>query len=218
MINEMKSELSNRGISFTKVVDISKLPEKETRGYNIAVLIGLVLSPDYIQKLSESDTTDYSEYGEKEHRVGEIAEWLADFIKANGYSAFAQSDKNLINGFFDVTTKTTTLPHKKIAILAGLGWIGKNNLLVSPKYGSAFCMSTVLINAPLPIEDSPIIRPKCGDCSVCKDICPTSVIHGTTWEQGMNRDLIVDVYHCICCLKCLVNCPWTQKYMQNRLS
>jgi len=59
--------------------------------------------------------------------------------------------------------------------------------------------------------------PKCGDCNVCKDICPTGAIYGSTWEPGMNRDFIIDVYHCDGCLKCLVNCPWTQKYMKNNI-
>jgi len=121
-------------------------------------------------------------------------------------------------GFYDETTKTTPLPHKKIAILAGLGWIGENNLLVTQEYGSALCMCTILTNAPLPTENKPIIMPKCGECTICKDICPTGAIHGATWEMGMNRDLIVDVYHCDGCLKCLVNCPWTQKYMKNNSS
>jgi epoxyqueuosine reductase QueG len=215
MVNELICELYTRGVNLIKVVDISMLSEKENRGYSVAILIGIVLSSDYILRLSKENKVDYSEFGEKEHRAGDLAEWTADFIIAKGYKAFAQSDRNLIHGFFEETTKTTPLPHKKIAILSGLGWIGKSNLLVTKEYGSALCMCTVLTNAPLPNENRPIIMPKCGECTVCKDICPTSAIHGTTWEPDMNRDLIVDVYHCVGCLKCLVSCPWTQKYMEN---
>lgn len=134
-----------------------------------------------------------------------------------GFKAFAQSDGNIINGYFEEATRTSVLPHKKIAILSGVGWIGKNNLFVTEEYGCALCIGTVLTNAPLPIENSQIIIPKCAGCTVCKDICPSNVIHGTTWEPGMNRDLIVDVYHCECCLKCLVHCPWTQKYMESNI-
>jgi epoxyqueuosine reductase QueG len=76
-------------------------------------------------------------------------------------------------------------------------------------------MGTVLTNAPLPFDNKPIMEPKCGNCEICKDICPAGVIHGTVWEQGMNRDLIVDVYHCDVCLKCLVNCCWTKEYADN---
>ena len=215
MLNELIFELNTRGSNIVKVVDISMLSANENRGYSVAILIGIVLSPSYIFRLSKENIIDHSEFGEKEHLTHELAEWTADFIIEKGYKAFALSDRNLIYGFYNETTKTTPLPHKKVAILAGLGWIGKNNLLVTQEYGSALCMCTVLTNAPLPTENRSIIMPKCGECTVCKDICPTGAIRGATWEIGMNRDLIVDVYHCDGCLKCLANCSWTQKYMNN---
>lgn len=218
MMNELISELKNHGVNCVKVVDISMLSEKENRGYSGALLIGIVLSSNYILRLSKENILDQSEFSEKENVTDKLAEWTADFIIAKGYEAYAQSERNLLNGFYDVNTKTTPLPHKKIAMLAGLGWIGKDNLLVTQEYGSALCMCSVLTNAPLPTENKPIVMPKCGECTVCKDICPTGVIHGSTWEIGMNRDLIVDVYNCETCLKCLVNCPWTQKYMRNNSS
>lgn len=219
MVKELISELNIHGADFIKTVDISMLSEKENRGYEAAILIGILLSPKFILGLSEEKIALPTEFWEKEHRTHEFAEWTADFIIAKGYKAFAQSDGNMNRpGLYDAATKTTVLPHKAIALLAGLGWIGKHNLLITPEFGSALCMCTVLTNAPIPTENRPIIMPKCGECTVCKDICPTSIIHGTTWEPGMNRDLIVDVYHCECCLKCLVHCPWTQKYMKSNIT
>ena len=218
MITELISELKTSGVDFIKTVDISMLCEKENRGYHTAILIGMVLSPEFICGLSKETIAVPSEFWEKEHRTQELAEWTAGFIIEKGYKAFAQSDGNLINGYFEQATKTTVLPHKKIAILSGMGWIGKSNLLVTEEYGSALCLCTVLTNAPLSTEKRPMTMPKCGECTVCKDICPTNVIHGTTWQPGMNRDLIVDVYHCECCLKCLVHCPWTQKYMKSNIT
>jgi epoxyqueuosine reductase len=218
MLKELISELNIRGASFVKTADISMLSENENRGYNTAILIGIILSPEFILGFSKGTISVPSEYWEKEERTQELAEWAADFIALKGYKAFAQSDGNIINGYFEEATKTSTLPHKKIATLLGLGWIGKSNLFITQKYGSALCMCTVLTNAPLPIENKQIIMPKCGGCAVCKDICPANVIHGTTWEPGMNRDLIVDVYHCECCLKCLVHCPWTQNYMKDNIT
>lgn len=215
MYNELVTKLNNRSINLVKVVDISLLTEKENRGYNIAIIIGVVLSPEYIFRQLIENIVDYSEFGEKEHRTDEISEWIADFIIAKGYRAYAQSERNLIDGYYNENTKSTLLPHKKIAMLAGLGWIGKSNLLVTQEYGSALCIGTVLTNAPLPTENRPIMKPKCGDCTICKDICPAGVIHGTTWERGMDRELIVDVYYCEGCLKCLVNCYWTRKYVEN---
>lgn len=85
---------------------------------------------------------------------------------------------------------------------------------MSEQYGRALCICTVLTNAPLPAENREMTRPRCGGCTICKELCPTNVIHGTTLEPGMNRDLIVDVYHCECCIKCMVYCTWTQSYME----
>lgn len=217
MLDKLMLELKSRGVDFVKVVDISMLSANENRGYRTAVLIGIALSPGYIYRLSEENASDCQEFVAKEHAADNLAEWVADFIKDKGYKSFAQSERNLINGFFNADTKTTALPHKKIAMLAGLGWIGKSNLLITQEYGSAFCMCSVLTEAPLPTKNLPIIRSKCGECDICRDICPAKVIHGTEWEEGMARELIVDVYHCKACLKCMINCPWTQRYMKNRI-
>lgn len=219
MLEELISQSYAHGADFIRTVDISMLSEKENRGYSVAILIGIVLSPDYIFHLSKENKLDTSEFSETEQRTDELAEWIADFIVSKGYDALAQSERRLLaKGFFDETTKTTPLPHKTIAIFSGLGWIGKDNLLVTKEYGSAICMCTVLTNAPLPTDNKPIIMPGCGECTVCKDICPTGVIHGCIWNRNVHRDSIVDVYNCIGCLKCLANCPWTQKYMKDNRS
>ena len=123
MLNQLISELNTLGATIVKAVDISMLTANENRGYSVAILIGIVLSPSYIFRLSKENIIDHSEFEEKEHLTHELAEWTADFIIAKGYKAFALSDRNLIHGFFDKTTKTSSLPHKKIAILAGLGKI-----------------------------------------------------------------------------------------------
>ncbi|MCM1991282.1 4Fe-4S dicluster domain-containing protein [Oceanirhabdus seepicola] len=218
MLNELISQLTNFGANFVKIVDISMLSAEENRGYSVALLIGIVLGPSYIFRLSKENIIDSCEFSEKENDADKLAEWSADFIVTKGYKAFAQSERNLgLHGFYEETTKTTPLPHKKIAILAGLGWIGKSNLLVTQEYGSALCMCSVLTNAPFLTENRPIIMPKCGECTTCKNICPTGAINGAIWEMDMNRDLIIDVYHCDGCLKCLSNCPWTQKYMKDNI-
>lgn len=121
MLDELISELNTHGVNFIKAVDISLLSAKENRGYNFAILIGITLSPGYLFRLSKQNILEHSEFGEKEHLADELAEYTADFIISKGYKAFAQSERNLTHGFFDESMKSTPLPHKKIAILAGLG-------------------------------------------------------------------------------------------------
>lgn len=213
MLNILIAELHKRGASFVKIADISGFPAKQTQGYPIALLIGIALSPAYIARLSQQNVCDHSEFSNKEMLVDRLAEWAAEFIISRGHQGFAQSESNLISHrLFNSETKTTPLPHKTIAVMGELGWIGKNNLLVTKEYGCAFCMCTVLTNAPLPVENKPVVTPQCKECSVCKDVCPVQALHGSTWGTGINRDLMVDVYRCTTCLKCLVHCPWTQKY------
>lgn len=213
MFNELKSEFTARGASFIKAVDISMLTPEENQGMNSALIIGMVLSPSYINHFSKENTADYSELSQKERSADGLADFAAEYFTNKGYRAFSQSSSSqLTAGTFDTATKKTVLPNKKIALLAGLGWIGKSNLLITGEYGSALCISTVLTNAPLPKMNEPMLMPKCGDCTVCQDICPAKVIHGVTWGVEVDRDQIVDVYHCRACLKCLAHCVWTQKY------
>lgn len=192
------------------------LAEHQNHGYGTALLLGIALSPEYLYRLSKESSIDCSEFSEKEMAADRLADWAADYIVANGYRAFSQSENNLkVHGFYDDSTKSTTLPHKTIAVIAGMGWIGKNNLLVTYDYGNALCMCTVLTDAPLPANNPPIIQPQCGDCTVCIKICPPGALHGATWGPGIDRDSIANIGKCKCCLKCLVQCPWTQKYIQN---
>lgn len=216
MLNALICELHNRGADIIKTVDISMLSDQERLGYDTAILIGIVLSRKYIYRLVTEDTIDYSEFAENENQTDRLADWTADFIAAKGYRAFSQSEDNLLqHGDYNELEKRTPLPHKKIALMSGIGWIGKNNLLVTKQYGSAVSICTVLTDLPLSTENKAIEMPKCGNCMVCANICPAKVISGITWGFDVDRDKIVDVYHCETCLKCLANCPWTLNYMND---
>jgi len=61
-----------------------------------------------------------------------------------------------------------------IALRAGIGWIGRNNLLVHPDYGARIRLATVLTGIPL-IEDTEI-KKDCGICMNCIDICPAHAL------------------------------------------
>ena len=87
MLNELISELNIRGANIVKAVDISMLSVNENRGYSVAILIGIVLSPSYIFRLSKENIIDHSEFEEKEHHTHELAEWTADFIITKRYKA-----------------------------------------------------------------------------------------------------------------------------------
>jgi epoxyqueuosine reductase QueG len=228
--NELESELKLHGADFVHFVDISQLPVEQNKHFPNAILIGIALSPDYLRKITR--TTNYlkkmkdsnfmneDEFHLREAEADRLADYIAQYIRQKGYAAYSQSEDNTIStGFYDEKAKTTPLPHKTIAVMAGLGWIGKHNLLITPEFGSAVCMCTVLTDAPLKTALNTPVNSLCGSCSVCTNICPTEAIKGKTWDIGISRDELVDVYKCTTCMECLAYCPWTQTYMKkNRLA
>jgi epoxyqueuosine reductase len=61
------------------------------------------------------------------------------------------------------------------ALRSGLGWIGKNGNLITPKAGSWYFIATLITDLPL-VYDDPFVKDHCGTCTRCIDACPTNAI------------------------------------------
>ncbi|MGC8561269.1 MAG: tRNA epoxyqueuosine(34) reductase QueG [Phycisphaerae bacterium] len=77
----------------------------------------------------------------------------------------------------------TPLLEREMAARAGLGWIGKNTMVIHPKKGSWFVLGELLTNLDLP-SDSPLAD-HCGTCTRCINACPTAAL--TPYQMDARR-------------------------------
>lgn len=200
-LNEIwEQRIKDSGADFVDFVDISMLSGDSTEGYSCAVLFGKALSKEYICALRAGLEPKYKEVNNVERKMDTLAVKLADQLEKEGYKSTAK-------------LKSGRLPHKTVALRAGLGFIGKNNLLVTTRYGCALMLGKVLTAAPFITMSEMPKAPQCGDCGICVNICPTKALLGKTWSVTTTRDEIITRKLCTLCLKCMIWCPYTAEYV-----
>lgn len=76
---------------------------------------------------------------------------------------------------------------KPLAVKAGLGWMGKNTLVLNAEAGSWFFLGEIYTSLPLPLDHQPQTN-QCGSCSACLTICPT---------RAFPKPYVLDASRCI---------------------
>lgn len=105
-------------------------------------------------------------------RLAQLAKQIEHEVGAFGYRAFVDS---------------APVMERALAQKAGLGWFGKNAMLLNPKAGSLFFLGELYTDLPLPV-DAPFEGEHCGSCNACRTACPTGAIV---------EDKVVDSRKCI---------------------
>ncbi len=82
---------------------------------------------------------------------------------------------------------TAPFLEREFAQLAGLGWVGKNTLLLSKQAGSYFFLAALLTDQTLDYDDSHVTN-HCGTCTACLDACPT---------DAFSQPYVLDASRCI---------------------
>ena len=196
---EWEKRALDGGADFVRFVDLAGLSPDVTAGYRRALLFGKALSKAYIAAVAADLPPKTKEVLNVERKMDTLADQLAEALNAAGYESVAK-------------LKTGRFPHKTAALRAGLGFIGKNNLLVTERYGCAVMLGKVLTNAPFSAVSQEPATPSCGDCRVCVDHCPTGALLGTAWTLRTTRDEILTRKRCTLCVRCMACCPYTRRY------
>jgi epoxyqueuosine reductase len=95
-------------------------------------------------------------------RLQQLAERIQALIGPFGYRAFVDS---------------APVMERALAVQAGLGWFGKNSMLINRQAGSYFFLGELFTDLPLPV-DEPYTQEHCGSCTACLDRCPTDAFVG----------------------------------------
>lgn len=73
-------------------------------------------------------------------------------------------------------TDSAPVAEKSLAVRAGFGWIGRNSLVVNPRFGSMMLLGELIIDTPVDCYDTPMQGVGCGSCRACVDACPNGAI------------------------------------------
>jgi len=163
-----------------------------------AISIAVALDPRATEGVRDGPTSQYyTEYNRVNCALNEIAGRTAELVFSLGYRAepFPATVPETQQADEWTRTLSVAFQHKTAATRAGLGWVGKNALLITPRFGPRLRLATVLTNMPLP-AGHPVTAGRCGKCVACARLCPAQAIKGVEWEAGLHREELVDAWCC----------------------
>jgi epoxyqueuosine reductase QueG len=173
---------------------------------NTAISVGVPVSPAVLDTLIDRPNMIYKDhYQQINHTLNDIAFLISSQINATGYNSIPIPASRLLKW----KPMRAHLSHREIAYKAGLGWWGRNNLLITEKYGAQIRLVTVLTDMEL--EPDKPTELDCSDCYACISACPAGAISENREEFDLNacykkvsqfaRPEIIGTHLCGLCLQ-----------------
>lgn len=150
----------------------SLMENKATLKMTYAISMAFRLSSSILEGIFNQPTPHYAmHYNRVNSLLDDVALKITTIIQNNGYDAMPIPASQII----DKSSQKGYLNHKLIAKEAGVGFIGKNNLLVTKEFGAQVRLVTILTN--LPLLQCEKLNINCGNCKKCSLVCPVGAIH-----------------------------------------
>jgi epoxyqueuosine reductase QueG len=141
--------------------------------FRTAVIIGIPIPSASLIGITDSPTPLYfHHYRQVNYALDRVALDIALFLEQEGFHSAAIPASQIISW---KPVPRGHVSHKVLAQSAGVGWRGRNNLLVHPEYGSRLRFASVLTEAGIGPEPS-VIPFSCSSCRACIFVCPAGAI------------------------------------------
>ena len=152
-------------LGFKTSFEVGNIDDKTFKNseYNSAIVIGIPYNKLNVNNRKETEVYFSSvAYGIDYHIIlKDKLNFISEYLTDHGYKSFIGVDNNIYN-------------ERYLAYKAGLGFFGKNGMLINDKYGSFFYIGIVLTNALFDYNST--INKKCYECNQCVLSCPTKAI------------------------------------------
>lgn len=170
-----------------------------------------------------------------EHNGFSVYTKRADYHKVvNGYlnqiCEYIQTLGGKAEGFVD----SNALPERYLAYLAGVGFIGRNNMIITEKYGSYVFLGEIITDLELECHEQRTIAEikeyrECGECRLCYQECPTKSINPaqvnpniclsyfTQKKEITDQEMKLLKGNLFGCDYCQLKCPYNQRAVKNVL-
>jgi epoxyqueuosine reductase len=185
----------------------------------VVILLENYYWPDAEADLEAPRVAKYARGDDYHHVTMRRLETMAEFLVEHG--------ARVAHPYIDAGP----IPERELAQRAGLGWIGKNSMLIRPGAGSFFFIGSIFTDLPLP-SDPPFTADHCGTCTRCLDACPTDafveprvldatrcISYLTIEQRGPIPEPLVERMEGFAfgCDICNDVCPWNQRFAQPTL-